>query len=76
MGFVDSANFDEHVEPFVLKQRKCILILHFFYFFLNLCDFGTFLLHFLLIFELALIVVLNNLQFFQSLGQNLVFIEI
>jgi hypothetical protein len=76
MGFVYSANFDEHVESFVLKQRKCVLVLHFFYLFLNLCDFGTFLLHFLLIFELALIVVLNNLQFFQSFRQNFVFVEI
>ena len=52
------------------------MILHFFYFFLNLCDFGTFFPHFLLIFELALIVVLNNLQFFQSFCQNLILVEV
>lgn len=73
---VDSADFDQNIQSFVLKKRKGILELDFLDLLLNLTDLMLFLLDLLLILELALIVVLNDLQLLQSLCQYLVLVQI
>lgn len=60
----------------MLKKREGVLELDFLDLLLNLTDFLLFLLDFLLVFELALIVVLNDFQLFQSLCQDLVLVQI
>lgn len=76
MCLVDSADLDQHIQSFVLKEREGILELYFLDLLLNLADLLLFLLDFLLILELALIVVLNDLQLLQSLCQDLVLVQI
>lgn len=76
VSFVDSANLDQHIQSLMFQKREGVLELDFFDFLLNLTDFQLFLLNLFLILELALIVVLNDLQLFQSLSQDLVFVKI
>ena len=74
--FISSADFDQNIQSFVFKEGVGILILYFFNFLFNFIDFFLFLFNFLLIFQLTLIVVLNDLQLFQSFCQNFIFIKI
>jgi hypothetical protein len=76
MGLVAPADLDKHIKSFMLKERVSILILHLFDLFLNLSDLSFFLLNFLFILELALVVVLDDLQFLQSLRQNFIFVQV
>lgn len=76
MCLVDSADLDQHIQSFVLKKREGILELDFLDLLLNLTDLLLFLFDLLLILELALIVVLNDLQLLQSLCQDLVLVQI
>lgn len=76
VGLVNPADFDQHVQSLVLKKGKCILVLHLLDLLLNLSNLSFFLLDFLLVLELALVVVLDDLQFLQPLGQNFVLIKI
>lgn len=59
----------------MFKQRKSILILHFLNFLLNFSNLLLSLFDLLLVLQLTLIVVLNDLQLFQSLCQNFVFVK-
>ena len=73
---VDSADLDQHVQSFVLEKREGVLELYFLDLLLNFTDLLLFLFDLLLVLELALVVVLDDLQLFQSLRQDLVFVKI
>ena len=60
----------------MLKEGVGILVLNFFNFLFNFIDLFLLLLDFLLVFQLALIVVLDDLQLFQSFCQNFIFVEV
>ena len=76
LSFVYSTNFNQNIQPLVLKQWICILILYFFYFLFYLGYFLFLFFNLLFIFKLTLIIVLDDFQLFQPLCQYLIFIKV
>lgn len=76
VGLVDPADLDQHVQPLVLQKGERVLVFHLLDLLLDLCNLAFLLFDLLLVLELALVVVLDDLQLLQPLGQNLVLIEI
>lgn len=74
VSLVDSTDLYQHIQSLVLKKRKGILIFHFLDLLFDLSNPSFLLLDLFLVLELTLVVVLDDLQFLQSLGQDLVFI--
>lgn len=69
------ADFDQNIESFMLKQGVCVLVFDSLDLLFNLIDFLLLVSDLLLILELTLVVVLDDLQFFESFRKNLVLIE-